>query len=191
VPDARLIAIANSHANSSSWRLAWRRRSEMRPVRRSESDPPEGRSLYAASHSGLVSGPWPPFFRSSRTADPRSLISRPRACRQTVPGPLANPWLGRRLSVRLAVQGVHGRKEPRRDFEAAFPRRKLSARRPATGWRPDGLCDWAGGLRPVRGPRYDRRSSSRIDSRAEISSSRSTCDLRNRSCSRKALDGGR
>ncbi|MEW6323626.1 MAG: hypothetical protein AB1635_21345, partial [Acidobacteriota bacterium] len=37
----------------------WRRRSETRPVRRSESDPPEGRSFYAVCSLRARPGPWP------------------------------------------------------------------------------------------------------------------------------------
>ena len=51
------------------WR--WRRRSEIRPVRRSESDPPEGRSFYALCSFGVLLSPWPGSWigRSSGRAD--------------------------------------------------------------------------------------------------------------------------
>ena len=56
----------------------WWRRSEIRPVRRSESDPPEGRSFYALCSLRALSGPWPGgvIGRSSGRAQPLATDAR-------------------------------------------------------------------------------------------------------------------
>jgi len=59
-------------------RPVWRRRSETRPVRRSESDPPEGRSFYALCSFRAPPDPWPGgvIGRSSGRAQPRATDAR-------------------------------------------------------------------------------------------------------------------
>ena len=70
----------------------WWRRSETRPVRRSESDPLEGRSFYALR---ALSGPWPGVGAAVLQAEPSPGYGRARLARTaTLPHPIALPLCG-------------------------------------------------------------------------------------------------